>query len=124
LYYIFPQVYFQKYSHEKNNRLYDHPGKHVILVGAPGIGKTDLAKRILEIIGKKVIGNGSFLESVASDEWSRHELIGGPEFQEGWVTKAANTNRWLLIDEFNRANMNKAFGGCRNAIMIHISAEL
>jgi len=89
-------------------------GKHVILVGPPGMGKTDLAKRILGTIGEKVIGNGSFLESVASDEWSRYELIGGlnlaTEFQEGWVTKAAIDNRWLLIDEFNRANINKAFG--------------
>jgi hypothetical protein len=68
----------------------------------------------LETIGKKVIGNDSFLESVASDEWSRYEIIGGinldNEFQEGWVTRAAVDNRWLLIDEFNRANMNKAFG--------------
>jgi hypothetical protein len=42
------------------------------------------------------------------------EPIGGlnlaNEFQEGWVTKAANTNRWLLIDGFNRANMNIGFG--------------
>lgn len=52
-------------------------GKHVILVGAPGVGKTDLVIRILEIIGKKVIGTDSYLGSVASDEWSRYELIGG-----------------------------------------------
>ena len=68
----------------------------------------------MKIISKKVIGYDSFLESVASDEWSRFEVIGGitlsNKFQEGWITKAIIDKKWLLIDEFNRANMNKAFG--------------
>jgi MoxR-like ATPase len=89
-------------------------GKNVILVGPPGVGKTDLARRILRLVGEKVIGNSDFLEAVASDEWSRFEVIGGinleNKFQEGWITKSVSEGKWLLIDEFNRANMNKAFG--------------
>jgi MoxR-like ATPase/predicted RNA-binding protein len=89
-------------------------GKNVILVGPPGVGKTDLARRILKIIGKKVIDDEDFMQSVASDEWSRFDVIGGlnldNKFQEGWITKAIREKKWLLIDEFNRANMNKAFG--------------
>ncbi|MDQ6667779.1 MAG: AAA family ATPase [Thermoproteota archaeon] len=102
-------------------------GKHVILVGPPGVGKTDLAKRVLATIGKNIMGNDC-LESVASDEWGRYDLIGGmgidnmnskSKFQMGWITKAAVENKWLLIDEFNRANMNKAFGEMFLAIGYH-----
>jgi len=88
-------------------------GKHVILVGAPGVGKTELAKRILEIYGKLKTGN-DYLLSVATAEWTGKDVIGANDlkgnFQPGWVTKACKERKWLLIDEFNRADINKAFG--------------
>ena len=89
-------------------------GKHVILVGAPGVGKTMLSKRILEIYGKIKTGE-EYLPSVATAEWSRYHVIGGINLQQdtwntGVVSKAAESGKWLLIDEFNRADINKAFG--------------
>ena len=73
-------------------------GKHLILVGPPGVGKTDLARRIMETVGKNIIGSDG-LESVASDEWGRYDLIGGvgfdsinsvSKFQMGWITKGCS----------------------------------
>lgn len=97
-------------------------GKHVILIGPPGTGKTDLAQRLLMELGERnLVSNKKPVEVVASYEWGRYEVIGGNSlqidensknyiFHFGCVTKAIKEGKFLLIDEFNRADMNKAFG--------------
>jgi 5-methylcytosine-specific restriction enzyme B len=108
-------------------------GGHVILQGPPGTGKTTLAYALAAAFGAT-----ARLETATAD-WSTYDVIGGLhptskggiETLEPWlghVPRAAlecagvvarhqdsvadepNQAHWLIIDEFNRAEIDKAIG--------------
>jgi len=94
-------------------------GKNVIFVGPPGTAKSELAVKLcksLEVHYDLV---------TATSNWSTFETIGGympdpsaaqpgaPEplnFSPGAIVGAIQRNHWLIVDEINRADMDKAFG--------------
>jgi MoxR-like ATPase len=91
-------------------------GKHVILTGPPGTGKSSLAKVLADAAQEALMCTG-YLAATATSDWTIAETIGtsrdsseGCVFRSGVVTDAIDSGRWLLIDEFNRANIDQAFG--------------
>lgn len=92
-------------------------GKSIILNGSPGTGKTTLAENTcLEAVKNKYISG--YLTTTATSDWSTFDTIGGYmpdktgklQFCEGFFLKSLRENKWLLIDEINRADIDKAFG--------------
>jgi len=99
--------------------------KCVLLVGPPGTGKGTLVRWIIDEIANNPAGFG-FDPSLTPDPmwrtpdegWSAFELVGGLAPDENAHLRWANgllldslaENRWLVLDETNRADLDKIMG--------------
>jgi MoxR-like ATPase len=91
-------------------------GKHILLVGPPGVAKTELSEYICSLCATP------YRITTATSEWTTADTIGTYvtnfqdghagqlDFELGVVTDSISRNEWLIIDEFNRANIDRAFG--------------
>jgi MoxR-like ATPase len=102
-------------------------GKHIILIGPPGTGKSKLAKSICETCwGKK-----RYVLATATSDWSTYDTIGGYrfhpdemdkgktgslEFEPAIFLQSIADNKWLILDEINRTNIDQAFGALFSAL--------
>jgi hypothetical protein len=99
--------------------------KAVMVVGPPGTGKTTLLDEAFQEIQGDPGSYGlstapaGVLQVTPEESWTTRELLGGEtvddqgrlRFRPGYVLEAIRDNQWLFLDEANRADMDKIFGG-------------
>lgn len=96
----------------------------VMLVGPPGTGKSQLITELFDemVEDPAIVGMSSAHElymTTPDESWTVRELVGGDtvddkgrlRFSPGAVLESITQDRWLVLDEANRADMDKIFGG-------------
>jgi hypothetical protein len=87
-------------------------GGHVVLVGPAGSGKTTLALAIAKAAAQAGKTGGATVVT-AGHRWSARDTVGRPgdeEWERGVVAEAAARARWLIVDELDRARLDRALG--------------
>lgn len=99
--------------------------KAVLFVGPPGTGKSALVDQLVREASTNPASYG--LENAINrplwvtpeESWTARELLGGDTlgddhvlvFREGCLLQAIREDRWLILDEANRADLDRIFGG-------------
>ena len=96
----------------------------VVLVGPPGTGKTELMSRVIHTLNvdpeRFGFSRGDLDGEVVTPEedWGFQDLVLGQTLRDGEISalegellQAIAKDQWLLLDEMNRADMDRIFGG-------------
>lgn len=96
----------------------------VLLVGPPGTGKTEILEQVVDKFDRDPARFGFTGDGIDAawvtpeEEWTFEKLVLGETVEDGEIVsvegdllQAISHNQWLVLDETNRADMDRVLGG-------------